>query len=268
MKIAIISDIHSNPAALTKVLKDARSKGCEKIICLGDIVGYGYAPNECIDICREEGIESLMGNHDAALVGELELDWFNDYARSAVLRQRGMVSEDNKKWLLHLPYTRLGVDMGLDKPEDKFQIALSHGTLEMPSRFDYILYVSDAALEFLTLAGKGVNSLFVGHTHCANVYFYDNGRISENYIDLDDEEEIDLNQSEHTIINVGSVGYPRNQPYSIYGIYDTAKHIFKHRILPFDFDDYIAQMEQRGIKAPLWVERRKKQAEERQIGFR
>ena len=265
MKIAIISDIHSNPAALTKVLKDSRSKGCEKIICLGDIVGYGYAPNECIDICRQEGVECFIGNHDAGLVGELGLDWFNDYARYAVQRQRKTVTEDNKEWLRHLPYAKV---KAWPESEADFKVAFSHGTYELPERFDYILRNSDAALEFLTLSEKKIRVLFVGHTHCANVYFYDNGRISENYIDLDDEEEIDLNQSEHTIINVGSVGYPRTQPYSIYGIYDTAKHIFKHRILPFDFDDYIAQMEQRGIKAPLWVERRKKQAEERQIGFR
>lgn len=265
MKIAVISDIHSNPTALNTVLGDARHKGCDEIICLGDIVGYGYDANECIDICRQEGVECFIGNHDAGLVGELGLDWFNDYARYAVQRQRKTVTEDNKEWLRHLPYAKV---KAWPESEADFKVAFSHGTYELPERFDYILSNSDAALEFLTLSEKKIRVLFVGHTHCANAYFYNKGHISEGFIDLEDEVELALDKWDSTIINVGGVGYPRSQPYSIYGIYDTESHTFKHRILPFDFDDYIARMEKGGMKVPLWVESRKKQAEERQIGFR
>ena len=69
MKIAVISDIHANPKALLKVIHSARRLGCTSFICCGDIVGYGYAPNECIEICKKNNIECIKGNHDAARVG-------------------------------------------------------------------------------------------------------------------------------------------------------------------------------------------------------
>lgn len=269
MRIAIISDIHSNPTALKAVLKDAELKGCGRIVCLGDIVGYGYDPNGCIDICRKKKIECLLGNHDAGLVGSLSLDWFNHFAARAVERQRGLVSMENKEWLRLRPYTIVEQEGYNTKEEDKFKLAFSHGTLDMPERFDYIQYHSDAALEFPNLVSQKIRVLFVGHTHCANVYLCDDDyRISETYIDLDDEATIDLNKWRSAIINVGSVGYPRNQPYMIYGIYDTETHLFMHRILPFDFDDYVEKMKEANAEIPYWIPTRKKEAEERTIGFR
>ena len=261
MKIAIISDIHSNPTALLTVLEDVEKQECDRIVCLGDIVGYGYDPNGCIEICKEEKIECLLGNHDAGLVGSLSLDWFNPFAAKAVEKQRLLVSYENKEWIRTLPYT--AVEPGI------FKKAFSHGTLDMPERFDYIQYYSDAAFEFPNLVSQGIRVLFVGHTHCANAYLYDRDyRVSETYIDLDDEAPIDLKKCKSAIINVGSVGYPRNQPYSIYGIYDTESHIFKHRILPFDFDNYIQRMQEAAAPIPRWLPEQKKRAEERMIGFR
>ena len=255
-KIAIISDIHSNPSALKTVLKDAEDKRCSRIICLGDIVGYGYDPNGCIEICKEAKIECLLGNHDAGLVGSFSLDLFNPFASKAVEKQRLLVSYENKEWIRTLPYT--AIEPGI------FKKAFSHGTLDMPERFDYIQYYSDAAFEFPNLVSQGIRVLFVGHTHCANAYLYDSDyRVSETYIDLDDESPIDLKKCKSAIINVGSVGYPRNQPYMIYGIYDTDTHLFMHRILPFDFEDYIVQMKEAGAEIPLWIQSQKTIAEER-----
>ena len=262
MRIAVISDIHSNPTALKAVLKDAESKGCGRVICLGDIVGYGYDPNGCIDICREKKIECILGNHDAGLVGSLSLGWFNSFAADAVARQREKVTEDNKEWLRHLPYT------AKDKSR-QFEIAFSHGTLTMPERFDYIQTTSDAAYELARMHSDGIRVLFVGHTHYAMLYkHYDNMCIDEAYIDLDDEHDYDLSLCDAAIVNVGSCGYPRNQAYSIYGIYDTDTHLFIHRILPFDFDDYIEKMKEANAEIPYWIPTRKKEAEERTIGFR
>lgn len=269
MKIAILSDIHSNSKALLNCIEDAEKKGCERIICLGDIVGYGYDPNGCVNLCREKEIECLLGNHDAGLVGSLSLDWFNQFAARAVERQRGIVSETNKDWLRLRPYSLVEQEDYKTKEEDKFKLAFTHGTLYEPSRFDYIQYHGDAALEFTNLISQKIRVLFVGHTHCANAYLSDNEyRISETYLDLDDEVTIDLNKWRSAIINVGSVGYPRVQPYSVYGIYDRDAHTFKHRILPFDFDDYISRMKESESDIPYWLETMKKKAEERQIGFR
>ena len=266
MKTAIFSDIHSNPAALNACLEDAERKGCVRFVCLGDLVGYGYDPNACINICRERGIECFLGNHDAGLISRLGLDWFNPFAKQAVVRQRPLVSEDNKKWLASLPCNRR-----------EGENAFAHGVyvpdmhIVQPSsvHFEYVNGYSDAALQYLSMAVCRIRNLFVGHTHCANAFVQDNsGEIKELFIDPEDEQPIDLSGYRRTIVNVGSVGYPRNQPYSIYGILDTDTHIFKHRLLPFDFDDYAAKMEEAGAEVPLWMPKRKKQAEDRQIGYR
>lgn len=263
MKIAIISDIHSNPTALESVLKDAESKGCERIVCLGDIVGYGYDPNTCIDILRERKIECFLGNHDAGLIGKLSLDWFNWFAKNAILRQRPLVTDDNKKWLESLPYTKV------EGAEDEFAYAFTHGELMDPENFDYIQGYSDAAYETHYMKENKIEVLFIGHTHCANIFYLcDDYRIREAFIDLEDESVYNLSRNEKSIVNVGSCGYPRNQPYTIYGIYDTESHVFKHRILPFDFDDYIRKMKEAEADVPLWIQSQKTRAEERQIGFR
>ena len=258
MRIGIISDIHSNPTALLTVLKDIEQQKCDRIVCLGDIVGYGYDPNGCIDICRERGIECFLGNHDAGLVGKFSLDQFIPFAKNAILRQRALVSEENKRWLENLPYNKM------EGKEDNFAYAFVHGTYCLPERFDYINWFTDAVLELQYLKAQKINVLFVGHTHQATLWLFngDYSRVQQAYIDLDDNQEFDLSaDAECAIVNVGSVGYPRVQPYSIYGIYDTETHIFQHRILPFDFNDYAHKMLEANAEIPLWLESRRQEAE-------
>lgn len=263
MKLAIISDIHANPAALNSVLADAEKQNCGRVICLGDLVGYGYDPNTCIDICRERNIECFLGNHDAGLISRIKLGWFNPFAEEAIRRHRPLVSEDNKKWLAGLPYNRR-----------EGENAFAHGVyvvkpVSASTHFEYINGYSDAARQFDMMWLFGIRIVFVGHTHCANAYCQDgSGRITEFFIDPEDEQPIDLSGYHLNIVNVGSVGYPRNQPYSIYGIYDTDTHIFKHRIIPFDFDDYESKMQSADASVPLWISSRKKQAQDNAIGFR
>lgn len=269
MKIAIISDIHGNPTALQKVLEDAEERKCDRIVCIGDIVGYGYDPNGCIDICRERRIECLLGNHDAGLVGILSLDWFNSFAKNALEKQRTIVSTENKDWLRLLPYTIVEQEW-YDTPEDKkFKIAFAHGEFMAPKEFNYINGCSDAAIEFSVIVDDGIRVLFVGHTHYANIYTYGQDyRVGECFLDLDYEVKTDIGKWKCSIVNVGSVGYPRNQPYSIYGIYDTRTHVFNHRILPFDFDNYVQRMQEANASIPIWIQEQRKRAEEMHIGFR
>lgn len=266
MKIAIISDIHSNPNALRKCLKHAEDKGCEKIVCLGDIVGYGYDPNTCIDICRKEvekgRMQCVLGNHDAGVIGKLSLRWFSYFASQGIERQRTIVSNDNKQWLESLPYAIINED-------NVFKVAYAHGTYDRPERFDYVNYLSDAAFEFPRLKSEKIAALFVGHTHCANAYEVDkNYNIRERFIDLEDEKVLDLSLPECSIVNAGSVGYPRNQPYTLYVIYDADKMTATFQILEFDFADYRKQMKDRNIEIPLWLERSEKEAKERPVLFR
>ena len=129
MKIAVISDIHSNPVAFHNCYMDAKKNGCERFICLGDIVGYGYNPNYCIKMCRDLWIECLLGNHDAGLVGIISLDWFSPIAKDGILRQRTQISEGEKNWLRDLNYTKI------IRMEDGFNTAFSHGTLWNPEAY-------------------------------------------------------------------------------------------------------------------------------------
>ena len=269
MKIAIISDIHSNPTALLTVLEDVEKQKCDRIICLGDIVGYGYDPNGCIEICREREIECLLGNHDAGLVGSLSLDWFNLFAKNAILRQRPLVSDDRKEWLKILPYSVVEREGYKKKEKKKFKIAFVHGELTTPNEFNYIKGYSDAASEFYYLDRAGIRVLFVGHTHYANTFVQDNsGEIHEYYIDIEDEQSIYVGGNHRFIINVGSVGYPRNQACTVYGIIDTDTLVFKHRILPFNFYDYILRMQEADAPVPRWILEQKRRAEGNPIGFR
>lgn len=263
MKIAILSDIHSNPTALQRVLKDAEERKCERIVCLGDIVGYGYDPNACIDIVRDRNIECFLGNHDAGLIGKLSLDWFNGFAKNAILRQRPLVTDDNKKWLESLPYTKV------EGAEDEFAYAFTHGELMNPENFDYIQGYSDAVYETHYMKEKKIEVLFIGHTHCANIFFLgDDYRISETFIDLEDEAGYDLSRYEKSIVNVGSCGYPRNQPYIIYGIYETTTHEFYHRIMPFDFDDYVKNMVKNEADIPIWIGSREEEAKKHPVMYK
>lgn len=260
MKIALISDIHANPGALASTLLDIEKKGCDKIICLGDIVGYGYDPNSCIDICRHRNIECFLGNHDAAMIGKLSLDWFNPFARDAILRQRVFVSEDNKRWLDTLPFSKT-------EKIGEWGIVFTHGTCTVPEVFDYVNFPHEAAREFAFMRQSNINALFVGHTHYANVFTLSSKGFTVDEYDLSIKDRCDWNLDSYdaSIVNVGSCGYPRNQPYIIYAIFDTEKHICSHQILPFDFKDYREEMKKIDALPPLWLEEREKCAKENPI---
>lgn len=247
MKIAVISDIHSNPKALRTVLDDAKTQGCERFICLGDIVGYGYDPNTCIDICRAEGVECVLGNHDAGLTRKLPLTWFSEWAKAAINRQLCEVDKERKEWLDNLPY---------QKKEDfgAWRCCFSHGTYNCPDAFDYIQCYSDALLE-MNLMGGECDVLFVGHTHYAETFTKDFDDDLNPIFDADNDISVNLNHYKKIIVNVGSVGYPRNQPYSYYCIFDTEAQMVHYRRLDFDFEDYVSQMESKGAPIPMWLQR-------------
>ena len=99
MKYAIISDIHANVTALQNVLADAKAQGAEKIVCLGDVVGYGPLPSETVALARKECFIVLAGNHDDAVSGRGDASTFIDLAKEAVERHRAALSEEDVEWL-------------------------------------------------------------------------------------------------------------------------------------------------------------------------
>ncbi len=183
MKTAIISDIHSNLDALTAVFDRIDSLRPDRIICLGDIVGYGAEPNECVDLFRRHSIPAVLGNHDQAVSGDLPVDDFNDTAKAAVLWNRERLAKDNAEFLRGLPFT-------IEESDALFV----HSSPDHPEEFHYLIYHSDTAGSFRSFSQP---ICFVGHTH-RPVIFNVNGSQSA------------ISRDVRSIVNVGSVGQPRD----------------------------------------------------------
>ena len=254
MKTAVFSDIHANPAALLKALNSARRLGCKKFICCGDIVGYGYDPNKCIEICKQNNIACVKGNHDAALVGELSTDWFNPTAREGILSNQHLVTEENKKWLGSLPYQ-------ITKEFSETKVVFSHGTFFRPEEFYYIDSLYSARMELDTMVLSNIDVLFVGHTHGAEFY----SQSAPNDINLihgtpprakDSRWAILFKEWSPAIVNVGSIGYPRRSLYSTYAIIDDETKLVEWRRLPFDYKGYVDKLQFIGRQIPVWLQAR------------
>ncbi len=175
-KIALISDIHSNLEAFEAVLKEMKKYKIKKIFCLGDIVGYGANPNECIDLIRKNKIKSVLGNHDYEAINLQNIDWFNPIARNAILWTSKQLTETNKEFLKSLPTCSEFENM-----------YLAHGS-PRDNLYEYVFPdVNEFDLrEFFIMANKNV--IAVGHSHI---------------------QFIKKNNSK-IIINPGSIGQPRD----------------------------------------------------------
>jgi diadenosine tetraphosphatase ApaH/serine/threonine PP2A family protein phosphatase len=194
VKIGIISDIHSNLEALEVMLLRLEREGVERIYCLGDVVGYGANPNECLDKIRAVCQVCIMGNHDDALIGGTAIEYFNPYARAALEWTTRIITDENLAYLKSLPLTH--VEDGL---------LLVHATPAEPTAWSYILRPDDAEPHFRVM-GEGVTA-FIGHSHLPARF----------------EDE----PTKKRIINVGSVGQPRDRdPRAACGLYDTVTGTF------------------------------------------
>jgi diadenosine tetraphosphatase ApaH/serine/threonine PP2A family protein phosphatase len=183
MKTAIISDIHSNLDALSAVLERIDSLQSDRIICLGDIVGYGAEPNECVELIRRRSIPAVLGNHDQAVANNFPADDFNDSARAAVLWNRERLAKDNAEFLRGLPLT-------IEESDALFV----HSSPDYPEEFHYLIYHSDTAGSFRSFIQP---ICFVGHTHRPVIFTVNGGSSS-------------ISRNVRAIVNVGSVGQPRD----------------------------------------------------------
>jgi predicted phosphodiesterase len=217
MKYAIISDIHSNLEALESVLQEIDQIGVDRIICLGDIVGYGANPNECVEIIRERKIESIIGNHDTVACGKKEPFDFNFVAKEAALWTRNTLTAKNREFLHNLPETR---------EIDGFLIV--HGAISDPDL--YIFSVYDAIGEFKLM--KKWNICFFGHTHVRTYYVLIGGDVQCRF-----EYEFKIKPEAKYLINPGSVGQPRDRdPRSSFLIYDSKEAAVRFIRLEYDIE--------------------------------
>jgi len=205
MKIGIISDIHSNSEAINSVLKTIEK--VDEFICLGDIVGYGADPNYCIEKIKDLNCRCIGGNHDFAVAGKVNINYFNYAARAAILWTSGQLKKENLNFLNDLS----------KKIEFKNNVFAVHGSPQNPL-LEYILDKDTARLIFSKFDFK---IYFIGHSHLAGCFSFNENNNQIDYMNFSHGGHIEINKNKRYIINCGSVGQPRDgNPKASYGIYD------------------------------------------------
>lgn len=222
MKIAFISDVHSNLEALTSVRKSLQNVGNDKVLFLGDIVGYGANPNECIEIIKDLSDDILAGNHDWAAVGKSSAEYFNIVAKEAIEWTQDKLTEQNKAFLSSLAL----------KGEWE-ELIYAHATPSHPEEWNYIFNIFDATDNFETFSQP---LCFVAHSHQPVIFV----QTKTGSISSERSTYMTLQKDFRYIINSGSVGQPRDgNPLSSYGIYDTEKK--EYRLIRVQYDVTRAQ---------------------------
>ncbi len=219
MRYAIIGDIHANLAAFTAVLSDIHSQGeVEKVWCLGDIVGYGPDPHECIELLRQTNHVCVAGNHDWAAIGKINTSDFNPDAAAACHWTAQQLSLADIAYLRNLP---------LVIEEDDF--TLVHGSPREPI-WEYLLSTGIAKENFAYFKSQ---FCLVGHSHMPLVFNYsENGTCS--FSQFLPNVRLILSKK-RLIINPGGVGQPRDgDPQASYALYDSETRLVKLYRVPYD----------------------------------
>ena len=239
MKYAILSDIHSNPTALEQALEDARAHDVEKIFCLGDVVGYGPDPARTIELVRKNCDVVVMGNHDAAVAGVLNIDGYVGTAAEGIRRNRRQLSEEARAWLKSLPYVHSAE--GFD---------CAHGSFADAERFIYTFDAFDAKF---SLRFSEARFQFVGHTHVVAVWNWDK-YLWDRFPNPVWNGGFVAEPGHRYVVNVGSVGYPRVEKSSVYCLFDSDEGRVEFRRLPFDAQAYAQSLREQNVELPYRVD--------------
>lgn len=233
MRTAILTDIHSNLPALEEVLAVCRDVGVERYVCLGDTVGYGAQPNECCDLVRERASFSLLGNHDAAVAGRMNYDYYYDAARDALDWTRGRLSAANRAWLASLPYT---VREG--------PVEYCHGSPLEPEQYEYI-FLLEQAEELVPVVADLAEMTFIGHSHLPRAY-----AISPDGARSVLAERVELKAGWKYVVSIGSVGQPRDgDPRSCFGVLDDEARTLTYHRVHYDIDRCASRILEAGLSA-------------------
>ena len=235
MRYGIISDIHANLEALEAVL--GRLRDVDAHICLGDIVGYGPDPNECIEVVKAlPSSKCVVGNHDLACVGKYDINWFNWYAREAIVWTQERLTPASRGYLLSL---RL-MDM-------ENSLTLVHGSLPQP--MDYVTSEGDARGVFAEMITP---VCLIGHTHIAEYYAHAHGAAHIERRSLAQGGQIKFDRGMTYVINCGSVGQPRDgNPLASFGICDTTRRSVKVMRVEYPVARVQEKMDKAGLPALL-----------------
>jgi len=231
--IAILSDVHANLEALEAVL--ACAADADDVFCLGDVVGYGPNPNECIARLRARAGTTILGNHDVAAIDDFGLEYFAPSARESILWTQRVLAADHARWLAALGYE-------VRMPG----FLLVHGA---PST--YFAYVFDKDAAARAFAQTDAPMIFIGHTHVAETYaLAPDGSIEHRHFQHDGE--LVLDPARRYLINVGSVGQPRDlNPDAAVVFYDPPAGRLRFRRVPYDVAAVRAKIAAYGLPALL-----------------
>ena len=230
MKVLVMSDIHGNRTALEAVLEAAGS--VDAVWCLGDIIGYGPDPNDCVSIIKDiPNLICLRGNHDSAVIGLTERTKFNHSAQKVLEWTDDQLNPVHRQYLLSLS-PQVEVD----------DVTLAHGSPRNPT-WEYIMdvYTATANFDYFT-----TSYCFIGHSHLPVLYYLKNGKDLANVTFVYPGDKTRLPES--CIINPGSVGQPRDHdPRAAFTIFDTEKKTWAQHRVNYDIVEVQERMAQAGL---------------------
>lgn len=229
MRYGILGDIHGNLEALETVVAGLEKEGVDHFISVGDIVGYGADPSACISVVRELGATVVAGNHDWAAIGKLDATFFNVYAKEAVDWTASVLSKKEKDWIDSLPLTEIVND----------EITVGHATISEPERFNYIQTYYDAA--------RSINEMttpvaVLGHSHVPLAF------LMTDSLRLSVATKINLAETTRALINVGSIGQPRDEnAKAAYGLYDSETQMYRLKRARYDIRTTCSKIRDAGL---------------------
>jgi len=217
-RIALFSDVHGNLEALEAVLCDMEKMGVQEKFCLGDVVGYGPDPAQCLELVRETGCRMLLGNHEEACVAVEPDSSFNSLARAGLDYARMQLSAGQMDFLRALP-------MKIDG--EGFTVV--HASLHDKEPWAYVFDARDAAVHFKF---QHQSVCFCGHTHKPGIWKFFGGKVHSQPV----APLFNIDPGAQYLINVGSVGRTRTlKPEAWYALYDPPSRTIKYRFIPYAF---------------------------------
>ncbi len=221
MRIGVLSDIHANLEALVEVEAALGRLRVDRVVCLGDVVGYGASPNACCERVRSLASITLLGNHDAAVSGRMDYAYYYDAARQALDWTMQQLDPDHLVWLRSLPYTHRADD-----------VTFSHGSPILPGDFDYIFAVEQArelAPHFARLSPV----TFIGHSHLCKAFALD----AQGEVEDLAATRVRLDGTRKYILSVGSVGQPRDyDSRASFVVYDSDACVADYHRVAYDIE--------------------------------
>jgi diadenosine tetraphosphatase ApaH/serine/threonine PP2A family protein phosphatase len=238
VRLAIFADIHANRQAFSACLDVARARGAERIICLGDVVGYGADPEWAVDTVMglvDDGAIAVIGNHDHA-IGTIS-ETMNAEAQAAIEWTRGRLSAPQRRFLAELPLTR--------REEDRLYV---HSEASHPSHWRYVRDTPDAAR---SIAATDAHVTFCGHIHRPALYSMSSAAKMTSFIPTSDVP-VQLLGGRRWLAVLGSVGQPRDgDPSAAFVLFDTVSCEITYCRVPYDIASAANRIRENGL--PPWL---------------